>query len=106
MLATRLRLSDIVWWMRLLCQHIAVHANHEDNEVGKFWQSCFRAVRPLDEAAILACAAYVDLNPIRGGLAKTLETNDFTSQWKAAGFLGYKCLERPRELGNHACRSR
>ena len=76
---TRLRLSDIGWWMRLLCQHIATRANHEDQEVGKFWQSRFRAVRLMDEAAVLACAAYVDLNPIRAKLAKTLESSDFTS---------------------------
>lgn len=75
----RLRLSDIAWWMRLLCQHIAVRANHEDGEVGKFFQSRYRAVRLLDEAAILACAAYVDLNPIRAAMAETLEASDFTS---------------------------
>ena len=75
----RLRLSDVAWWMRLLCQHIAVRANREDKEVGKFWQSRFRAVRLLDETAILACAAYVDLNPIRAGIAKSLETSDHTS---------------------------
>jgi hypothetical protein len=28
----RLRLSDISWWMRLLCQYIAVKANAEDGE--------------------------------------------------------------------------
>jgi len=75
----RLRLSDIGWWMRLLCQQIAVRANQEDKEMGKFWQSRFRAVRLLDEAALLACAAYVDLNPIRAAMAETLETSDHTS---------------------------
>jgi len=75
----RLRLSDIAWWMRLLCQNIAMRANHEDQEIGRFWQSRFRAVRLLDEAAILACAAYVDLNPIRAAMAETLETSDYTS---------------------------
>ncbi len=55
----RLRLSDLRWWMRVLCQYIAVRANREDNELGKFWQSRFRAVRLLDEAALLACATYV-----------------------------------------------
>ena len=51
----------------MLCQYIAVRVNREDHELGKFWQSRFRAVWVLDEAALLACAAYVDLNPIRGG---------------------------------------
>jgi hypothetical protein len=75
----RARLSDIAWWMRLLCQHIAVRANREDGEVGRFFQSRYRAVRLLDEQAILACSAYVDLNPIRGAMADTLEHSDFTS---------------------------
>ena len=75
----RLRLSDISWWMRLLCQTIAIRANREDGEVGKFWQSRYRAVRLMDEESLLACAAYVDLNPIRAALAETLEASDHTS---------------------------
>lgn len=75
----RSRLSDFSWWMRLLCQKIAQRANRDDTEVGKFWQARFRAVRLLDEAALLACAAYVDLNPIRAAIAETLEASDYTS---------------------------
>ena len=75
----RLRLSDISWWMRLLCQNIAMRANREDQEVGKFWQARYRAVRLLDEESLLACAAYVDLNPIRAALAETIEASDYTS---------------------------
>jgi hypothetical protein len=75
----RSRLSDLSWWMRLLCQQIAVRANHEDSETGRFFSSRYKAVRLLDEAAILACAAYVDLNPIRAAMAETLESSDYTS---------------------------
>jgi len=83
----RNRLSDISWWMRLLSQNIAQRANKEDREVGKFWQARYRAVRLLDETAILACAAYVDLNPIRAALAATIEDSDFTSAQKRANEL-------------------
>jgi len=75
----RSRLSDISWWMRFLSQKIAQKANREDGESGKFWQARYRAVRLLDETAILACVAYVDLNPIRAAMAATIETSDYTS---------------------------
>ncbi len=75
----RKRLSDVAWWMRLLCQNIGTRANHEDKQVGKFFQGRYRAVRILDEETLLACAAYVDLNPIRAAMAETLETSEFTS---------------------------
>ena len=78
----RLRLSDISWWMRLLCQHVGQRANFETGETGKFWESRFKAVRLLDDAAILSCVAYVDLNPIRATLAETIESSDFTSAKK------------------------
>ena len=87
----RSRLSDISWWMRLLSQNIAQRANKEDGERGKFWQARYRAVRLLDETAILACAAYVDLNPIRAALAGTIEESDFTSAQKRAAGLRGQC---------------
>jgi REP element-mobilizing transposase RayT len=78
----RSRLSDISWWVRLLCQYIAQRANRETGEKGKFWQDRFHATRLLDDSAVLACVAYVDLNPIRAELASTLEKSDFTSAQK------------------------
>ena len=75
----RTRLSDIAWWMRLLCQNIGTRANQEDKEVGKFFQGRYRAVRILDEETLLACVAYVDLNPIRAAMAETLESSEYTS---------------------------
>ncbi|TWU06509.1 transposase [Stieleria varia] len=76
---TRSRLSNISWWMRLLNQRVAQRANAEDEEKGRFFQDRYKAVRLIDESAVLACAAYVDLNPIRAAMAETIEQSDHTS---------------------------
>lgn len=75
----RSRLSNISWWMRLLCQRIAMRANREDGETGRFWQDRYKATKLVDEASLLACAAYVDLNPIRAAMAQSLEGSNHTS---------------------------
>ena len=67
------------WFMKCLNEPIARQANAEDNVTGHFWQARFSSQALLDEAAVLAAMAYVDLNPIRGGIAETPEASDFTS---------------------------
>lgn len=76
--------------MRILCQKIGTRANFEDKESGKFWQGRFKAVRLLDEEAILACSVYVDLNPIRAAIASSIETSEFTS-----GQLRFEAAKEP-----------
>ena len=93
----RSRLSDISWWMRLLSQTIAQRANRDDGEVGKFWQARYKAVRLLDEAAVLACSAYVDLNPIRAAMAETLEASDYTSVQRRVAALQSQASDNRRE---------
>ena len=75
----RRRLSDVSWWMRCLAENIARRANQEEGQsAGRFWQGRFKAQLLLDEMSLLACAAYVDLNPIRAAMAETPETSTFT----------------------------
>ena len=78
----RTRLSDISWWMRALAEPIARRSNAEDKCTGRFWEGRFKCQKLADETAILACSAYVDLNPVRAGVVDAPEKSQYTSVYE------------------------
>ncbi|QDV23041.1 hypothetical protein [Aureliella helgolandensis] len=81
MAVIRSRLSDISWFMRALAEPVARLANAQEKCTGRFWEGRFKAQRLADEAGLLACAMYVDLNPIRAAMAESPEQAEHTSAY-------------------------
>ena len=75
----RAELANISRFMALVNQFIARKSNTEDGCKGRFWEHRFNSQAILDDDALLRTLAYVDLNPVRAGIAATPETSEHTS---------------------------
>lgn len=75
----RERLQNLGWFMKALKEPLARMANKEDECKGAFWSARYRSIAILDEEALLATCAYIDLNPVAAGIAAVPETSEYTS---------------------------
>jgi hypothetical protein len=68
--------------LRLRVKHTVSHRaryNQEDECRGTFWEARYKSIAILVEEALLTTLAYVDLNPLAAGMAKTPETSPHSS---------------------------
>lgn len=77
----RRRLSNISWLMGALSEYIARKANREDDTTGRFFSGRFECRECTDDASLLICGMYVDLNQLRAGEAISIESSTRCSIW-------------------------
>jgi REP element-mobilizing transposase RayT len=75
----RERLSSLSWFHRCLNEYVARRANFEDSCTGRFWEGRFKCQKLEGANSVIAASVYVDLNPIRAGMAKDPASSDYTS---------------------------
>ena len=76
---TRERLSSLGWFMKSLKEPLSRMVNKAENCTGAFFEGRFKSIAVLDEEALLSVCAYIDLNPVAAGIAKTPEESEYTS---------------------------
>ena len=75
----RKRLGNLSWFMKSLKENIARKGNAETGCTGRFWHGRFKSKLSVTKEGTLMTQVYIDLNPIRAGIAETPETSEYTS---------------------------
>jgi len=76
---TRERLQSLSWLMKCLKEPLSRLANREEQARGAFFEGRFKSIAILDDEALIATCAYIDLNPVAAGLAPVPEASAHTS---------------------------
>jgi len=75
----RARLRDISFFLKELKQRLSQRYNRLRGRRGGVWEGRFKAVVVEDGRAAAAASVYVDLNPVRAGLARRVDGYYFSS---------------------------
>ena len=91
----RATLGSLSSFMKHLKQPIARRANREDDCEGHFFEQRFYSGALLNEKAIIAASAYVDLNPVRADLVERLD------EYEEASIAERVREDRPERLSDY-----
>jgi hypothetical protein len=75
----RKKLEDISEYVKSIKQTFSRWYNKQNNRKGYFWGDRFKSVMLEEGNALLACQAYIELNPVRAGIVKLPEDYRWSS---------------------------
>jgi hypothetical protein len=99
----RQRFSSISWLMFYLNHEISVRINKADGTKGRVWSGPFYSDYLGTVDKLLAAMVYVDLNPIRAGIAETPEESIYTSAYDRikADHTRRKLAAKHQQMSDH-----
>jgi len=71
--------------MKNVSQHFSQYINQRQGRTGTLWEGRFRSCLVADERYALACYRYIELNPVRAGIATRPEEYAWSSYGMNAG---------------------
>ena len=75
----RTQLASLSWFMKCLKEPLSRMVNKMEKCTGAFFEGRFKSIAILDEEALLAVCAYIDLNSVAAGIALVPEQSEHTS---------------------------
>ncbi|GEM_PF-2482133 len=72
------KLSDISQFMKELNQRFSQHYNRGKGRKGHVFRDRFRSIRVEDGRAALVVSLYIELNPVRAGISKSVDSYRWT----------------------------
>jgi len=66
-------------YMRQLNMNYAIYFNKKNHRVGHLWQGRFKSWYVTDEAYLYTLMCYIEQNPLKAGMVKTLEEYPYSS---------------------------
>lgn len=84
--SVRARLFDLSAFMKEFKQKFTVWFNHRHERVGTLWEGRFKSVLLEGGYAVQMVAAYIDLNPVRAGLAEDPKDYPLVQQCGGGGW--------------------
>ena len=79
--------------MKNVTQHFSQYINRTQGRTGTLWEGRFRSCPVADERYSLACYRYIELNPIRAGIAARLDEYPWSSYGANAGLRRDSLIE-------------